>query len=159
MHPTVEKLKKLSKEKFNYDPEIYEFPEGTKTAEDAAEAIGCDVSQIAKSVVMKTGEDLVLVLTSGSNRVSQEKLSKILGMEEQSIHIANPSEVKETTGWSIGGVPPFCHESSLKIFFDETLLEFNTVWAAAGTPKAVFPISPEKLLKLSEAEVADVIDK
>lgn len=156
MHPTVEKFKKMAKEEVGYEPEVYEFPEGTKTAKDAAEAIGCKVAQIAKSVVMKAGEDLILVLTSGANRVSKEKLAKKVRAKKHTIRTANPKEIKETTGWSIGGIPPFCHDSPVRVLFDKTLLEFDTVWAAAGTPKAVFPISPDKLLKFSEAEVIDV---
>lgn len=157
MHRTSKKFRKETKEKFGFEPEIHEFPEGTKTAKDAAEAISCELSQIAKSIVMKAGEELVIVITSGSNRVNEKKLAEELGISEKAVRPADAGEVKAKLGWSIGGVPPFCHRSDVRIFFDPDLKNYDTVWAAGGTPKAVFPISPEKLIEYSGAEVRDVV--
>lgn len=158
MHSTAEKFRSKVSEELDIEIEIKEFPEGTKTAEDAAEAIGCEVDQIVKSIVMNAGDGLVLVLTSGSNRVRETGLAREQGLDESQVDSADPSEVKEVTGWSIGGVPPFCHESDIPVFIDEKLMEFDRVWAAAGTPEAVFGLEPEKIKSLSGAEKADIFE-
>jgi prolyl-tRNA editing enzyme YbaK/EbsC (Cys-tRNA(Pro) deacylase) len=158
MHRTAEKFSDRVRKGYGLELEIQEFPEGTKTAEDAANAIGCELDQIAKSIVMKAGEDIVVVLTSGGNRVESSKLADYLGTDENEVSPGDPGEVKQKTGWSIGGVPPFGHENRVKVLMDEKLADFETVWAAAGTPEAVFEMEPEKLKDLSGAEVADVFE-
>jgi len=135
---------------------VKEFSEGTKTAEDAAAAIGCDVAQIASSIAMRAADRLVVVVTSGANRVSEEKLAEVLDLAEADVEMADAGEIKSVLGWSIGGVPPFCHDAEVPVYLDETLTEFETVWAAAGTPEAVFPIDPAELRELSGAKVADI---
>lgn len=156
MHSTTERFMQKAKKDYNLNIEVQEFPEGTKTAKDAAKAINCELGQIVKSIVMKADERIIVVLTSGKNRVSTSKLSKYLNISEEKIDSANPEEVKEKIGWSIGGVPPFLHEKPVQVLMDESLFEFNEVWAAAGTPKAVFRTKPDKLEELSEAEIAEV---
>ena len=152
MHSSAERFLEKSEEaeeEHGFTPEMKEFPEGTKTAEDAASAIGCDVGQIVKSLVFETDQDLCLVLCSGSNSADTEMLA--VRTNSESVDMASPDEVKEVTGWSIGGVPPLT--SDLRVFMDESLLEYDTVWAAAGTPEAVFSIEPGRLESLSEASV------
>ena len=138
-------------------PDVRRFPEGTKTAEDAARAIGCDVAQIVKSLVFVAGDRPVLALTSGAHRVNTEKLATLAGAAAS--RRATPEEVREATGFAIGGTPPFGHPSPLPTFVDRDLLGFDTVWAAAGTPDAVFPLRPEDLLELSGGAEADLADE
>jgi prolyl-tRNA editing enzyme YbaK/EbsC (Cys-tRNA(Pro) deacylase) len=149
VHPTAEKFKDTVREKFELDIELREFDEGTKTAADAAEAISCEVAQIAKSIVMKAGDELVVVITSGVNKVDEEKLADKLGISSENVGPANPDEVKRELGWGIGGVPPFAHESDPEIFLDTHLEGFDTIWAAAGTPNAVFPIGVDELKEVT----------
>ena len=156
MHPTAENFKDTVREKFELDLELKEFGEGTKTAEDAAEAIGCEVAQIAKSIVMKAGNELVVVITSGVNNVGEEELAEKTGVGPEVVRPANPDEVKEKLGWGIGGVPPFAHETNCRTFLDSSLKSFDTIWAAAGTPNAVFPITPEELSRVASPELIDL---
>ncbi|MFC4551864.1 MULTISPECIES: YbaK/EbsC family protein [Halorussus] len=158
MHARAREFAEQAREEYGFDPKVEEFPEGTKTAADAADAVGCDVAQIASSIAMRAGEDLVVVVTSGANRVSEAKLADALGVEESTVRMADADEIKEALGWSIGGVPPFCHASDAPVYVDETLTEFETVWAAAGTPEAVFPVDPDRLQELSGGEVVDVAE-
>jgi len=157
MHPRTAEFTERAREELGFEVEVREFPEGTRTAEDAAEAIGCDVAQIASSIAM--GADvLVVVVTSGANRVSEQRLADLRGADPDGIRLAETDEIKETLGWSIGGVPPFLHDTDVPVYLDETLTGFETVWAAAGTPEAVFPVSPERVRELSGATVARVAE-
>jgi prolyl-tRNA editing enzyme YbaK/EbsC (Cys-tRNA(Pro) deacylase) len=158
MHPRAEEFSERAADEYDFDVEVHEFPEGTKTAADAAEAIGCDVAQIASSLAFDAGGDIVVVVTSGANRVSEAKLADLLDVAESDVGMADAGRIKATLGWSIGGVPPFCHDTAVPVFMDETLTEFEDVWGAAGTPEAVFPITSEMLRELSGATVADVAD-
>ena len=158
MHERAREFSERAREEYDFDPEVKEFPEGTKTAADAAAAIGCDVAQIASSIAMRADDQLVVVVTSGANRVSEAKLADIRGVPESAVEMADAGEIKAALGWSIGGVPPFCHDYERPVYVDETLTEFDTVWAAAGTPEAVFPIDPAELVDLSGGEVADVAE-
>ncbi len=155
MHPRTVEFRERAMDELGFEVDVHEFPEGTKTAADAAEAIGCDVAQIASSIAM-VADELVVVVTSGANRVSEQRLAEIRGTDPDAVGMADAGEVKDTLGWSIGGVPPFLHDAGVPVYLDETLTEFDTVWAAAGTPEAVFPISPERVRQLSGAEVARV---
>ncbi|MBT95009.1 MAG: aminoacyl-tRNA deacylase [Acidimicrobiaceae bacterium] len=143
---------------FNYEPDIQFFPEGTKTASDAAAAVGCDVSQIVKSLVFTADNGAVLLLVSGKNRVSENKIKKILNLT--AITMAAPKVVQSHTGFAIGGTPPFGHTQKIQTLMDEDLTAFDEVWAAAGTPNSCFPISPDDLLQISSATLAEVkLDK
>jgi prolyl-tRNA editing enzyme YbaK/EbsC (Cys-tRNA(Pro) deacylase) len=135
-------------------PEVCRFPQGTKTAEDAARAIGCDVGQIVKSLVFMADDRPVLALTSGSNRVDETKLAAAAGAE--TVRRASPDEARAATGFAVGGTPPFGHADRLLAFCDEDLLEHEEVWAAAGTPDSVFPLAPRDLVRLSGARVVDL---
>lgn len=152
MHPTAEKFKDKASEEFDLNIELKEFDEGTKTAEDAAEAIGCEVAQIAKSIVMKAEDELVVVITSGVNYVGEEELAEKVEVRPDNVRPADPDEVKEKLGWGIGGVPPLAHESDPEIFLDTHLERFDTIWAAAGTPNAVFPIGVDELKEVTNPE-------
>ncbi len=156
MHPRAEEFKQRVEERYDFDVNVHEFPEGTKTAVDAAEAVGCSVEQIASGIVFSAGGTPVVSVTSGANRVSEAKIADRIDVDPANVSMADADEIKETLGWSIGGVPPFCHETSVPVYLDETLLEFDEVWAAAGTPEAVFPIDPETLTEFADATVADV---
>jgi len=158
MHETTVEFVDMMADQFDFDVDVHEFPEGTKTAADAAEAIGCDVAQIASSIACMAGEELIVSVTSGANRVSMAALAAERGLAESDVRMADPDEIKETLGWSIGGVPPVCHDTSIPVYMDETLTEFETVWAAAGTPQAVFPIAPETLREYAGATVLDVAE-
>lgn len=134
--------------------EVRRFPEGTKTAEDAARAIGCEVGQIVKSLVFVAGEEPVLALTSGANRVDVERLAMLVGAPNA--RRADPEEARVATGFAVGGTPPFGHPDRVRTFLDHDLLGFAEIWAAAGTPDAVFRTTPEELRRTSQAEVADL---
>jgi len=157
MHPRAAEFKERAREELGFEVDVHEFPEGTKTAADAAEAVGCDVAQIASAIAL-TADELVVVITSGANRVSERRLAELRGVGPDAVGMADADEIKATLGWSIGGVPPFLHETAVPVYLDETLTGYDTVWAAAGTPEAVFPIHPDRLLELSGAEVATVAE-
>jgi prolyl-tRNA editing enzyme YbaK/EbsC (Cys-tRNA(Pro) deacylase) len=130
------------------------FPEGTRTAQDAAAAIGVEVGQIVKSLVFATeAGDPVLVLASGANRVDERRVGELLGV---GIGRADAALVREATGYAIGGVPPVGHATPMPTVVDEDLLAFDEVWAAAGTPRDVFAIAPADLVRASGGRVATV---
>jgi prolyl-tRNA editing enzyme YbaK/EbsC (Cys-tRNA(Pro) deacylase) len=133
--------------------EIREFPEGTRTAADAARAIGCEVGQIVKSVVLVADGEPFVALTSGSNRADTDKLAALLGVS--GVRKASAEEARKGTGYAIGGTPPFGYPRPLRVVMDRDLLAYPEVWAAAGTPMTVFPISPETLRETAGAEPAD----
>jgi prolyl-tRNA editing enzyme YbaK/EbsC (Cys-tRNA(Pro) deacylase) len=137
--------------------EVTRFPEGTRTAADAAEAIGCDVAAIAKSIVLDSDDGPVLVLTSGANRVDYTKVAAATG--RNGIRRADAEAARAATGYPIGGTAPFGHPSPLPILFDRDLLELAEVWAAAGTPDTVFPVAPAALRRATDAQVADVAER
>jgi Cys-tRNA(Pro) deacylase len=134
--------------------DVHEFPEGTRTAPDAARAIGCDVDQIVKSLVFVADTEPVVVLTSGGNRVDVVKV----GREQASsaVRKADAEEVRAATGYTIGGTPPFGHARDLPVLVDRHLTRFEVVWAAAGTPRHVFPIVPGDLVRVTGGRVADI---
>lgn len=132
------------------------YPEGTRTAADAAAAVGCDVGQIVKSLVFATPTKLVLALTSGANQVDIDRLGELAGEE---INLADPEAVRAATGFAIGGTPPFGHLVPLPTWIDEDLLAYDTVWAAAGTPDSCFPIAPAQLADATGATPADFVQR
>ena len=132
---------------------IMEFPAGTRTAADAAAAVGCTVAQIAKSLIFRVGDRPLLVIASGVNRVSTHKIEALLG---EKISRANAEWVRETTGFAIGGVAPVGHETPPLVILDEDLQKLNPLWAAAGSPSHVFETSAEILVKMTSARVADI---
>jgi prolyl-tRNA editing enzyme YbaK/EbsC (Cys-tRNA(Pro) deacylase) len=143
-----------SAEVLGHPVEVRRFPEGTKTAQDAARAIGCDVGQIVKSLVFVANGRPVLALTSGANRVDLERLGEAADAGE--VRRATPEEAREATGFAVGGTPPFGHAKQVPSFLDRDLLGYEEVWAAAGTPDAVFPLSPAELQRTALARVVDL---
>ncbi|TME52338.1 MAG: YbaK/EbsC family protein [Chloroflexi bacterium] len=132
---------------------VKQFPAGTRTAVDAANAIGCDVGQIVKSLVFVAADRPVVALVSGANRLDERRLELAAG---QPVRKAGAEVVRAATGYSIGGVPPFGHATEVPVFMDRDLLAHSVVWAAAGRPDSVFEIDPERLCELSGAVVADL---
>jgi len=129
------------------------FPEGTRTEQDAANAVGCTVAQIAKSIVLRAGEQVVLVIASGVNRVDIGKVAALLG------RAAKPAEgrwVRDDTGFAIGGVAPVGDAAPPRIFIDADLMALDPVWAAAGSPRHVFSTRPAELVRMTAGSVSDI---
>jgi prolyl-tRNA editing enzyme YbaK/EbsC (Cys-tRNA(Pro) deacylase) len=133
--------------------EVTRFPAGTRTAADAANAIGVVVGQIVKSLVFVAGAETLVVLCSGASRVDESKLAAVAGA---SVRRATADEAKDATGYAIGGVPPFGHARECRVLCDPGLLAFDVVWAACGLPDSVFSITPADLVRLSSATVIDI---
>lgn len=136
-----------------HEDTIAEFPDGTRTAADAAAAVGCTVAQIAKSIVLRAGDEVVLVIASGINRVDVAKVSALLGV---AIKNADARWVRDTTGFAIGGVAPVGHLAAPRILIDEELMALDPVWAAAGSPKHAFKTAARELARMTGGQVADV---
>ncbi len=132
---------------------IAEFPATTRTAADAAAAIGCTVAQIAKSIVFRAGDRAALVIASGVNRVDMAKVAAVLGV---ALRRADGEWVRERTGFAIGGVSPLGHLAPPLLVFDRDLLALHPIWAAAGTPHHVFRTEAEALARITGAPVAEV---
>lgn len=132
------------------DSRVHIFPEGTKTAEDAANAIGCPVAAIVKSLVFMVDDEAVVALVPGDLRLDTDKLSAVAG--GGSVRRATLDQVREATGYAAGGTPPFGHTRPLRVFADTALRRNDPVWAAAGTPTTVFPISISDLDRLAGPE-------
>jgi prolyl-tRNA editing enzyme YbaK/EbsC (Cys-tRNA(Pro) deacylase) len=134
---------------------VVELPHSTRTALEAAQAVGCEVGQIVKSIIFRAAETdrPVLVLTSGANRVSEKAIAGMLG---EPLAKADAEFVRQRTGFVIGGVPPVAHTEPPVTFIDEDLLAYQEIWAAAGTPNAVFRLTPQELLALTEGRVVKV---
>ncbi|MBK6430172.1 YbaK/EbsC family protein [Candidatus Amarolinea dominans] len=135
--------------------EVIEFAQTTRTAAEAAAAVGCTVGQIAKSLVFKTrhGGRPLLVIASGANRVNEKAMRAIVG---EPIEKPDADFVRQQTGFVIGGVPPLGHAAPLTIFIDEDLLQYDIIWAAAGTPNAVFRLAPADLLPMTGGQAIKV---
>lgn len=135
--------------------EVKEFPQTTRTSAEAAAAIGCEVAQIAKSLVFKgkqTGK-AILVIASGVNRVNEKRIASLTG---ESIERPDADFVRQKTGFVIGGVPPVGHDEKLETWIDEDLSQFEVIWAAAGTPSAVFKLSPADLPRMTAGTVTSI---
>jgi prolyl-tRNA editing enzyme YbaK/EbsC (Cys-tRNA(Pro) deacylase) len=135
------------------DVDMREFPDGTRTAADAAAALGCEVDQIVKSMVFDADGEIVLALTSGGRQVDGTKLAALAGVER--CDRADPLRVREVTGYAIGGVTPYGHLEPVRTWIDPHLLDFPAVWAAGGSPRHVFPIPTERLVSSTGGVVAD----
>ncbi|MCZ6577674.1 MAG: YbaK/EbsC family protein [Gammaproteobacteria bacterium] len=135
--------------------EVVELPDATRTAPQAAQAIGCAVAQIAKSLVFKgrRTDKAILVIASGANRVDEAKLGELVA---EPVEKANAHFARERTGFVIGGIAPTCHTESIATFIDEDLLQHAEIWAAAGTPHALFKLTPSHLRKMTGGQVAAI---
>lgn len=136
------------------EPAVQRFPEDTRTAQQAAEAIGCELGQIVKSLIFAAGDGYALILTSGQNRVNEAAAAALLGID--ALGRADADGAREATGFAIGGIPPFGHTMQLPTAIDQDLLAWPTVWAAAGAPDSVFPIAPDKLAHITNGIIGTV---
>jgi Cys-tRNA(Pro) deacylase len=134
--------------------DVRTFPQGTRTAQEAAAAVGVEVGQIVKSLVFACGGRPVLALVSGANRADEALLAEAFG--EAAVGRASADEVRAWTGFAIGGVPPVGHPEALDTVVDEDLLRYAVVWAAAGTPTDVFAISPDDLVRVTDGQVVRI---
>ena len=153
-HPTALRTAQLLRDA-GLEARVVEFEQPTRTSAEAAAAIGCAVAEIAKSIVFRGKESgqAVVVVASGDNRVSEAKVAALVG---EPLGRADADFVRAATGYAIGGVAPLGHAQPVKLLLDEDLRRFGTVWAAAGTPYSVFPLTPDQLRSLTGAQWADV---
>jgi Cys-tRNA(Pro) deacylase len=162
MHPSAQRVADAA-QALGLDVEIIEFEQTTRTAQEAADAIGkhpsgagCQVAQIVKSLLFVVDGEPVMALISGANKLDERRLAALRGVGRKKVKRADADTTKAVTGFSIGGVPPFGHKSSLPVYIDQDLTRFEVVWAAAGTPFAVFAITPGELVRASGGMVADL---
>ena len=136
--------------------EVVELADSTRTAKEAAQAVGCQVGQIVKSLIFKGKESgkPILVVASGSNRVNEKRLGELAG---EKIEKADAQFVRQHTGYAVGGVPPIGHVEQIRTFIDQDLLGYEEIWAAAGTPFAVFQLSPADLKKMTSGEIVSIL--
>lgn len=154
-HPNVARVRAYAAERA-VSIEIRRFPASTRTAQDAAREIGVSVGEIVKSLVFVAGDRPVLVLCCGDRRVSEERLRDVVGAT--TVRRTTADEAKRFTGYAIGGVPPFAHETPCETLMDEDMSRFEKVWAAAGLPDAVFEISVADLQRLADAKTAHIAE-
>jgi len=135
--------------------EVVELPNSTRTAVEAAQAIGCQVGQIVKSIIFKgkRSERPILVIASGSNRVNEKTIEALI---DEPLGKADADFVRQHTGFVIGGVPPLGHSEPLETFIDEDLFQYDEIWAAAGTPNAVFRLKPADLPRMTKGKVINI---
>jgi len=138
-----------------FDLTVIEHAESTRTAQEAADRVGVMLGQIVKSLIFKgkVSSKPILVLTSGSNRVDEKRIKTYAG---EKIGRAEPDFVREVTGYAIGGVPPIAHVQPMETYLDEDLMQYDLIWAAAGTPNAVFELTPADLQKMTSGRVVQV---
>ena len=151
----VKRAEKILKE-FDPNLKVIILEDTARTANDAATALGCNVGAIVKSLLFKTGETFCLCLVSGDKRCSLNKLKKILDIKD--VSMAHPKDVKEITGYTIGGVSPVGHLKKIKIYIDNNLKRFTKVFAAAGHPNCIFKIEFNQLTKLTTGEIKEITE-
>jgi len=155
MHSSAQKVAEAARE-LGLKVEIVEFEQTTRSAAEAAAAIGCEVAQIVKSLCFVVNREPLIALVSGKNQLDERKVAGLRGVGRKKVKRADANMVKDATGFSIGGVPPFGHAMQLPVYIDEDLTDFDVVWAAAGTPFAVFAITPDELVRASNGIVVDL---
>ena len=154
LSPSAQKVQDALKA-MGFDLTVIEHTESTRTAQEAAERVGVTLGQIVKSLIFKgnvSGKP-ILVLTSGANRVNEKRIKEYAG---EKIERADADFVREVTGYAIGGVPPIAHNQPMETYLDEDLLQYDLIWAAAGTPNAVFELTPADIQKMTEGRVTQV---
>ena len=152
-HPNVERVVADAR-RLGLDIDVVEYPDGTRTAVDAAAAVGCDVAQIVKSLVFELDGEPCLALVAGDRRLDPARLAEALGGDR--VGRADADAVRAATGFPIGGVPPIAHATQLPVALDRSLLDHELVWAAAGTPRHVFAVRPSALFEAVGGTVADL---
>ena len=162
MHERAAEFAERARDRHGVDLDVVEFDAGTETAAAAADAVGCDTAAIASTIVVSLAgeaagdgeERLVAAITSGANRLDLDAVAERFGAA--SAAMADPERIREVVGWSIGGVPPICHDAAIPTVLDPMLAEYDTVYGAAGTPSALFSVDPETLADLADATVVDL---
>ncbi len=151
LSPSVQKVQEAIKG-LGFSVQVVELEATTRTSADAAQAVGCRVEQIAKSLIFqgKQSHRPILVIASGSNRVNEKRIAELIS---EPLGKADADFVRQHTGFAIGGVPPVGHLEKLQIFIDEDLLKYEEIWAAAGSPHAVFKLTPSDLIKMTGGQV------
>ena len=154
LSPSAQKIQNLLNS-LGFDYTVIEHAESTRTAQEAADRAGCELGQIVKSLIFrgKTSGKPILVLTSGANRVDEKRISGYAG---ETISRADADFVRTVTGFAIGGVPPIGHAQKMETYLDEDFLSYQTIWAAAGTPNAIFELKTEDLQKMTDGKIAQV---
>lgn len=155
MHPTAQRVADAA-QALGLAVTIKEFSESTRTAADAANAIGCTVGQIVKSLLFVVEGQAVIALVSGTNHLDEKKLANHCNASRKQVKRADAETAREATGFAIGGVPPFGHKSPLPTYIDQDFLQYEIIWAAAGTPNAVFAITPQELIQATQGIVGDL---
>lgn len=142
-------------DELGFELKVTELPDSARTAQEAANAIGCTVSQIAKSLIFKgkTTQKPILIIASGANRVNEKAMEKYVGEE---LEKADAKFVLEHTGFVIGGIPPVGHKTPITTFIDEDLMQYEEIWAAAGTPHAVFKLTPGILVEITKGKIVKI---
>jgi prolyl-tRNA editing enzyme YbaK/EbsC (Cys-tRNA(Pro) deacylase) len=154
LSPSAQKIQNLLSS-LGYDYTVIEHAESTRTAQEAADRASCELGQIVKSLIFrgKTSGKPILVLTSGANRVDEKRISGYAG---ETISRADADFVRTVTGFAIGGVPPIGHTEKMETYLDEDFLSYQTIWAAAGTPNAIFELKTDDLQKMTDGKIAQV---
>ena len=154
LSPSAQKIQDLLNS-LGYNYTVIEHAESTRTAQEAADRAGCELGQIVKSLIFKGKESgkPILVLTSGANRVDEKRIREYAG---EAIGKADADFVRAVTGFAIGGVPPLGHVQKMETYIDEDFLQYQTVWAAAGTPNAIFELSTDVLQKITDGKIVRV---
>ncbi len=154
LSPSAQKIQDLLKS-LGYSYTVIEHAESTRTAQEAADRAGCELGQIVKSLIFrgKTSGKPILVLTSGANRVDEGLISEYAG---EPIGRADADFVRTVTGFAIGGVPPLGHVQHMETYLDQDFLQYQTIWAAAGTPKAIFELTPADLQRMTQAAIVRI---
>ncbi|MGG3885814.1 YbaK/EbsC family protein [Brevibacillus panacihumi] len=142
-------------QEMGYSNQVVELPDSARTAQEAADAIGCEVAQIAKSVIFRltSSDKPLLVVASGINRVNEKHIASLF---QESLGKADADFVREKTGFVIGGVAPIGHKEAITTILDKDLLQYSTIWAAAGHPKAVFQLTPDQLIAMTQGQVMSI---
>ncbi|HRV92753.1 MAG TPA: YbaK/EbsC family protein [Anaerolineae bacterium] len=158
MHSTAQKVANAAQQ-LGLTIEIKEFEASTRTAQEAADAIGCSVGQIVKSLLFVVDEQPVMALVSGANQLDEKKLAALCSVGRKKVKRGNADITREATGFAIGGVPPFGHARQLPTYIDEDFARFEIIWAAAGTPNAVFAITLANLVQTTQGTIASLKDE
>jgi len=173
MHDRTAEFAECARRRYDVTLEIREFDAGTETAAAAAEAVDCDLAAIASTIIVSVsddgtptedaaagdrsaGEALVAAITSGANRLDLDAVADYFDVAAAAM--GSPDRIRSVVGWSIGGVPPICHDAPVPTVMDPTLCSFERVYGAAGTPSALFSIDPERLADLAEAAIVDLTE-
>jgi prolyl-tRNA editing enzyme YbaK/EbsC (Cys-tRNA(Pro) deacylase) len=154
LSPSAQKVQDALKA-LGFAQQVIELPQATRSAAAAAQAVGCEVGQIVKSLILKSRRTKrpILVAASGSNRVSEKKIAELVS---EAVEMADADFVRQQTGFAIGGVPPLGHLKRLEAFVDEDLLQYGEIWAAAGNPNAVFRLTPADLVQMTGGRVVAI---